>query len=66
MGYIQKFNKVIMPRVIPGAEEANAIPRRPYPQTARLERRAMATLMAHYQRRPHYRGKVSERGLALT
>ena len=28
---IQKFNKVIMPCVIPEAEEASVVPRRPYP-----------------------------------
>ena len=54
-----------MPRVIPKAEEANAVPRRPYTQTIRLERQAMATLMAHYQRGLHCRGRTSERGLAL-
>ena len=35
---IQKFNKIIMPRVIPEVEEANAILRRPYPRTVRPER----------------------------
>ena len=47
-GGVQKFDKVIMPCVIPEAEEANAVPRRPYPRTARLERRATATSMARY------------------
>ena len=55
-----------MPRVIPEVEEANAILRRPYTQTVRLERRAIATSMTHYQRGPHYRGRVSERDLVLT
>ena len=63
---IKKFNKVIMPRVIPEPEEANVVPRRPYTRTVRPERRAMATSMAHYQRGPHCRGRASERGLALT
>ena len=45
---IHKFNKVIMPRVIPEAEEANAVPRRPYTQMVRLERQVMAMSMAYY------------------
>ena len=39
-----------MPRVIPKAEEANTVPRSLYTQTVKLERQAMATSMAHYQR----------------
>ena len=35
---IQKFDRVIMPRVIPEAEEVNAVKRGPYPQTVRPER----------------------------
>ena len=53
-----------MPRVIPKAEEANAVSRRPYTQTIRLERQAMATSIAHYKSGPHYKGRVSERELA--
>jgi len=60
---IQKFNKVIVPRVI---SKADAVPRRPYPYTARLGRRALATSMRHYQRSSHCRGRASERGLVLT
>ena len=37
-----------MPRVIPEAEEANAVLRRPYIQMVRLERQVMAMSMAHY------------------
>ena len=55
-----------MPRVIPKAEEANTVMRNPYTRMVKPERRAMATSVAHYQRGPHYRGRVSERGLALT
>ena len=44
---VQKFNKVIMPRVIPKAEEANTILRSPYTQIVTPERRAMATSIAH-------------------
>ena len=55
-----------MSHVIPKAKEANIIPRNPYTQTVKLERRAMATLMAHYQRGPYYRGRISKRGLVLT
>ena len=62
---IQKFNKVIMSRVISNAKKANTVPRSPYTRTIRLKRRAMATLMAHYQRGLHCRGRTSERGLAL-
>ena len=54
---VQKFNKV---------KEANTILRSPYTQMIKPERQAMATSMAHYKRGPHCRGKVSERGLALT
>ena len=45
---IQKFNKVIMTCVIPKAEKANIVSRSSYTQTVKLERKAMATLMAHY------------------
>ena len=45
---IQKFNKVIMTRVIPKAEKANIVSRSSYTRTVKLERQAMATLMAHY------------------
>ena len=55
-----------MPHVIPEAEEANTVPRRPYRWTVRLERQALVTSMAHYQREPHYRGKASGRGTVLT
>ena len=55
-----------MPYIIPEAEEANIIPRRPYPRTIRSKRRATTTSMTHYQKRPHCRGRVSERRLALT
>ena len=55
-----------MPRVIPEVEEANAVLRRPHTRTVRLERRAIAMSMTHYQRGPHCRGRVSENGLALT
>ena len=63
---IKKFNKVIMPRVIPNAEKANTVPRSPYTRTVRPERQAMTTSMAHYQRGPHCRERASKRGLALT
>ena len=62
---IQKFNKVIMSYVIPEVEEANAVLRRPYSWTIRLERQAMATSMAHYQKMPHCRGRASKRELTL-
>ena len=55
-----------MPHVILEAEEANAVPTRPYTRTVKLERRVMATLMAHYQRGPHCRGRALKKGLALT
>jgi len=55
-----------MPCVIPKAEKANTVPRSPYTQMVRPKRRAMATSMAHCRRGPHYRGRASERGLALT
>ena len=42
-----------MPRIIPKVEEANTILRSPYTQVVRLERRAMATLMAYYRKRGH-------------
>ena len=35
---VRKFNKVIMPRVIPKAEGANTVSRGPYTQIVRLER----------------------------
>ena len=63
---IQKFNKVTVPRVISKAKKADAVPRRPYPRTARLGRRALAMSMRHYQRSSHCRGRASERGLVLT
>ena len=63
---VQKFNKVIMPHVIPKVEEANTVPRSPYTQIIRSKRRAMATSMAYYKRGPHYKGRVSRKGLALT
>ena len=62
---VQKFSKVITPRVIPKAEEANTISRSPYTQMVRSERRAMATSMTYYGRGPHYRGRDLGRGLAL-
>ena len=37
-----------MPHVILEAEEANAVPRRPYTQMVRLERQVMAMSMAYY------------------
>ena len=63
---IQKFNKVIMPRVIFEAKEADAVPRGPYPRTVRLERRALVMSMAHHYRRSQCRGRVLERRLVLT
>ena len=42
------FNKVIMPRVIPKAEEASTVSRSPYIQMVKPERRVMATSMTHY------------------
>ena len=62
---MQKLNKVTVPRVMSDVEETQAIPRRPYPWMARPERRALAMSMAHYQRRLHCRGRISERGLVL-
>ena len=59
---IQKFNKVIMTRVIPKVEKVNIVPRSSYTRTVKLERQAMATLMAHYQRGPHYRGRTLGKG----
>ena len=35
---VRKFNKIIMPRVIPKAEGANTVSRGPYTQIVRLER----------------------------
>ena len=35
---VQKFNKAIVSRIVFEAEEADAVLRRPYPQTARLGR----------------------------
>ena len=55
-----------MPHVILRAKEVNTVPKSPYTQMARPERRAMATSMAHYTSGPHYRGRALERGLALT
>ena len=55
-----------MSHVILEAEEANAVPTRPYTRTVKLERRVMATSMAHYQRGPHCRGRALKKGLALT
>ena len=46
---VQKFNKAIMPRVIPKAEEASTILRSPYTRTVKSERQAIATLKARYQ-----------------
>ena len=54
-----------MPSVIPKAEEASTVLRSPYIWMVRLKRQAMATSMAYYQRGPYYRGRASERGLAL-
>ena len=62
---VRKISKVIMSYVIPKAEEVNTVPRSPYTRMVRLERRAMATSMTHHQRGPHYRGRVSKRGLAV-
>ena len=50
-----------MPSVIPEAEEANTVLRKPYTRTVRSERRAMTTSMTHYQRGTHCRGRVSEK-----
>ena len=55
-----------MPHVIPKVEEANTVSRSPYTQIIRSKRRAMATSMAYYKRGPHYKGRVSRKGLALT
>ena len=63
---VQKFNMIIAPRVIPGAEEVGTVLRRPYPRTARPGRRAMTTSMTHHRRRPHCKGRTSNGGLALT
>ena len=60
------YRNLIMPRVIPKAEKANTVPRSPYTHMVRPNRWAMAMSMARYRRGPHYRGRVSERGLALT
>ena len=65
LGAIVGYRNLIMPHVIPKAEEANTVSRSPYAQIVRPERRAMATSMTHYRRGPHYRGKVSQRGLVL-
>ena len=45
---VQKFNKVIMPRVIPKAGEARTVPRSPYAWMEKLERQAIATSRARY------------------
>ena len=47
---VQKFNKVIMPRVIPNTKEANTVPRSPYARTIKPKRRAIATSRARYQK----------------
>ena len=60
------YRDLIMPRVIPKAEEINTVLRNPYIQMVRPERRAMATSMAYCRRGPHCRGRALERGLALT
>ena len=60
------YRDLIMPRVIPKAEEINTVLRNPYTQMVRPERQPMATSMAHFQKGPHCREKASERGLALT
>ena len=66
VGGVEKFKKEIMPRVILKAKKANKVPRSPYTQMVRPERRAIATSMAHCRRGPHYRGRASHGGLALT
>ena len=48
---VHKFNKGIMPRVIPKAEEANTVPRSTCAKMVKPERRAIATSRAYYQRR---------------
>ena len=60
------YKNLIMPHVIPKAEKTNTVLRSPYTHMVRLERWAMAMSMACYRRGPHYKGRVSERGLALT
>ena len=59
---VQKFNKVIMSRVIPKAEEAMTVPRSPYTQMVKLERRAIATSRARYQRGGHTVEEELQRG----
>ena len=48
---VHKSNKGIMPRVIPKVEEANTVPRSTCAKMVKLERRAIATSRAYYQRR---------------
>ena len=48
---VHKFNKGIMPRVTPKAEEANTVPRSTCAKMVKPERRAIATSRAYYQRR---------------
>ena len=48
---VHKFNKGIMPRVIPKVEEANTVPRSTCAKMVKPERRAIATSRAFYQRR---------------
>ena len=64
LGYILTvgYRNLIMPRVIPKVEEANAVLRSPYTRMVGPERQAMTTSMAHYRRGPHCRGKVLEGG----
>ena len=59
------YRNLIIPRVIPKAEEANTVLRRPYAQMVMPERWAMTTSMAHYRRGPYCRGKASQMRLAL-
>ena len=42
-----------MPCVMPKAKEANIVPRSPYAQTIKLERGAITTSKAHYQKGGH-------------
>ena len=46
---VQKFNKAIMPRVIPKTEEASKVPRSPYTRTVKSERQDIAMSRARYQ-----------------
>ena len=45
---VQKFNKVIMPRVIPKVGEARTAPRSPYAWTVKPKRQAIAKSRARY------------------